>query len=79
MKTYYPLRAAARCAGVSMRTIYRWISKGIHTGEYGRIRLRTVSIASHGTCIEESDLKAFIAARDRQQARQSSSHEKFVL
>jgi|GEM_PF-4884415 len=78
MKTYYPLRAAADFAGVSKRTMYRWIDRGLHTEEYGRIRLQKVDIASRGTCIEETHLKAFVAARDRQLVFQARLHEKFI-
>lgn len=78
MKTYYPMRAAAKYAGVSRRTLYRWISRGLYTEENGRIRLRTTSIASRGICVEETQLKTFVAARDRQLLLQAARHDKFT-
>lgn len=78
MKTYYPMRAAAKYAGVSKRTLYRWINRGLYTEEYGRIRLQSVSIASRGTCVDETHLKAFVAARDSQLLLQAARHDKFT-
>ena len=77
MKTYYPYRAAAKYAGVSRRTIYRWVSQGYMIGK-GRIRLRAEFIGSR-LCIEERHLNAFLAARRKYLETQRKWHEKFTV
>ena len=75
MRTYYPLRAAAKHAGVSKRTVYRWISEGIRV-DAGPIRLKAIRIDGR-ICIEEHRLNAFLGARRRFLKAQDQRHEKF--
>ncbi|GAI20917.1 unnamed protein product, partial [marine sediment metagenome] len=51
MATYYPIPAAAKHAGVSRRTIDRWIDKGIPIDGV-LVRLQCVTIM-YRRCIEE--------------------------
>ncbi len=61
MTTYYPIKAAARLAQVTTRTIYRWMSLGYRT-ERGLLKLRAEYVKGR-QCIEEKHLKAFVEQR----------------
>jgi len=81
MATYYPIPAAAKHAGVSRRTIDRWIDKGIPIDGV-LVRLRCVTIKDR-RCIEEGCLHDFTAARHRYREDQKREHkrlqEKFTI
>lgn len=77
MTTYYPLRAAAKYAGVSKRTIRRWISAGFRVDE-GRIHLQSTTVDGR-VCIDELHLDAFLAVRRRFLEALEQKHEKFSL
>lgn len=77
MKTYYPLRAAAKYSGVSTRTIRRWISAGFCVDE-GRIHLQSTTVDGR-LCFEELHLDAFLAVRRRFLEAREQKHEKFSL
>jgi len=77
MTTYYPIRAAAKHAGVSRRTIYRWIHDGLRLDNRW-IRLQAVSI-DFRTCIEENQLKSFLTARLKYREEQERRHEQFTI
>ena len=77
MSTYYPLRAAAKHAGVSKRTIYRWIIEGIMID--GRKTYLTSKKIDSRICIEEYHLNTFLTARSKFHTSQKQQHEKFTL
>ena len=77
MTIYYPLRAAAKYAGVSKRTIRRWISAGFRVDE-GRIHLQSTTVDGR-VCIEELQLEAFLTTRCRFLEALEQRHEKFSL
>ncbi|GAI35333.1 unnamed protein product, partial [marine sediment metagenome] len=73
--TYYPIRAAAKHAGVSERTVRTWLTGGIQLdGEL--IRLKSVRMDER-LCIDERELDIFIALRRRNLERRERRHEKF--
>jgi len=78
MPTYYRIRGAAMCAGVSRRTIYRWLQGGFAVNGNRRIVLRAVTV-SHRHCIEESYLRAFLAARRKYLDAVAADREKITI
>lgn len=77
MTTYYPLRAAAKYAGVTKRTIYRWMSEGIRV-DGASIRLKSIRIDGRD-CIEEHQLNTFLSTRLLSLDAQKQQHEKFSI
>lgn len=77
MKTYYPIRAAAKLAKVTPRTIYRWMISGYRT-ERGVLHLNAEHIKGR-ECIEEKHLKAFIEQRRAHIEFSKAIHDKFSI
>jgi len=73
-KIYYDVKGAAEAAGVSRRTIYVWINKGVLADDGGRLTL-PVRIVDGAVQINEVDLDNYLDALGYESAEDDSDQD----